>query len=216
MANLGLVENEFVSTHVRARYPTGRLLQIVGNLKFDKDGGLGFDGKVKAYLIPIIRNALECAQLLTPKPDFKIFLVSDHNEATNYAISNDFNVWNSGHKVNVRPVGVNRLEESLHMEGHHESNVADFYPIFEDLLIMGGSRCVSHGIGSFGSFGAGLIGNRCKSIHRKHDGSIISCPNDRAALDPVVINATEMIFGEKPGGEGKLIYDENRYFKISK
>ena len=29
-----------------------------------------------------------------------------------------------------------------------------FYSVFEDLLIMGGSRCVSRGMGSFGSFGS--------------------------------------------------------------
>jgi hypothetical protein len=109
-------------------------------------------GELKDYLITIIQNALKCAHSLAPNPDLIFFLISDHNEATNYAISNDFNVGGKGQEVNVRPIGINRLEEPLNI-GCHESNEADLYPIFEDILIMGRSRCVAHGIGGFVSFG---------------------------------------------------------------
>jgi hypothetical protein len=215
MTNLGLVENEFISVHTRTRYPVDTLKRITAHPEYDKNGGLVFDGEVKEYFISLIQNALNCAHSVAPNPDLKFFFVSDNHDATNYAISNDFNVGEKGHQVNVRPIGINRLEEPLHIDKHHKSNVADLFPIFEDLLLMGGSRCVAHGIGSFGSFGAGLIGNRCRAIHRDYRGRPIECPNERTVPSPVVINATEMMFGENPGGEGLLIYDENRYVKMS-
>ena len=87
-------------------------------------------------------------------------------------------------RTNIMPVHLGIREfESI--------NYSDFYSIFEDLLIMGGSRCVAHGIGSFGSFGAGLAGNRCRAIHRIHSGGSLKCPNDRVDISPIVINATQ-------------------------
>ena len=161
-------------------------------------------------MISLLQNAIECGHSLAP--DLKILIISDHNEVTRYAIQNDFIIGKKSEGVTVRPVAIERDKEPLHMEGNHSSKgVEEFYPVFEDLLIMGGSRCVTHGIGSFGSFGAGLSGNRCRAIHRKHDGPAIKCPNDRVNTSPIVINATQMAFGEKPGGKGKLVYDEGKY-----
>ncbi len=219
MSNLGLVENEFISVHVRIRYPTSKLRAIVGHLDFDKDGGLDFQNKaVKSYAVDIINNALECGHMLAPDLK-KIFFVSDHNEATRFATTNEFTLGKRkntvGNEVTLRPLGIDRNKEPLHMEGNHSSNAIDFFPVFEDLLIMGGSRCVSHGIGSFGSFGAALSsGNKCRAIHRRFTGRKLECPNEISLQDPVVINATEMAFGEKPGGEGKLTYDVNQYVQL--
>ena len=80
--------------------------------------------------------------------------------------------------IQVRSVGIHRDKEPLHSNVKHPgSHINDFFPLFEDLLIMGGSKCVAHGLGSFGSFGAGLIGNQCRTIHRRWDGRRIFCPN---------------------------------------
>jgi len=53
-------------------------------------------------------------------------------------------------------------------------------------------------VGSFGSFAAALAGNGCRSIHRKFNGGLVKCPNDRA-LKHVVPITEDVIFGEQTG-----------------
>lgn len=36
---------------------------------------------------------------------------------------------------------------------------------------------VSHGVGSFGAFGPGLKGNRCRVVHRNYRVRVVECPN---------------------------------------
>ncbi len=230
MTKLGLVENEYVSTHVRARYPAGFIVKYMKgnrNQPFDKDGGLKFEGQIKDWLVSIVNNAIWCGHLLAP--ELKVFFISDHNEVTRYAITNDIPVGGGGggggkqkqkqeqkqekgqkHEQSIRAIGIDRDKEPLHMDGNHNQNshASDFYSVFEDLLIMGGSRCVAHGIGSFGSFGAGLSGNRCRAIHRKYTAQPVNCPNDQGMRRSISINADEMIFGEEPGGEGKIQFKQ--------
>ncbi len=211
MSKLGLVENQFITAHVRARYPNSQLLKVHGSLDYDIGGGLNFENAmVKEYLVSVIKNALECGHVLAK--DLKIFFISDHNQVTNYAISHHFTLHDiNGIETVIQPVGVDRDKEPLHMEGNMSTSALDFYPVFEDLLIMGGSLCVSHGVGSFGSLGAGLGSNRCRAIHRNHHGKVVECPNEYDKPKAVVINTTEMMFGEQPGGTGKLVYDESKY-----
>eukprot|EP00957_Ditylum_brightwellii_P156351 11900726-Ditylum_brightwellii.AAC.1 len=57
---------------------------------------------------------------------------------------------------------------------------------------MGGSKCIAHGIGSFGSFGAGLIGNECRAVHRIGNGNQEKCPNNRADKNMCALNQTEI------------------------
>ncbi len=78
---------------------------------------------------------------------------------------------------------------------------------------MGGSACVSHGVGSFGAFAAGLAGNRCRAIHRKPTGKTEKCPNNRA--ENVVIEITnEYVMGDNLSdlGEGRLPPAEGTIF----
>ena len=69
----------------------------------------------------------------------------------------------------------------------------DFYPLFEDLLIVGGSKCVALGIGSFGAFGAALAGNRCRALHRRPNGDILKCPNNRTNVEYIGILSDLML-----------------------
>ncbi len=143
MTKLGLVENDYVSTHARCRYPNRHLEHLTGSLDYDIIGGMKFEGNVKIYLVNILNNALECGHKLAP--DLKLFMITDHNDATNYVISNDIVFDENGEKRVMRPVGIHRDEEVLHMEGNHTTVKAEsFYSVFEDLLIMGGSRCVRY------------------------------------------------------------------------
>ena len=208
MTQLDLVENEFVTSHVRARYPAGFIVKYMnGNRKqaFDKDGGLKFEGQLRSWMENIVQNAVICGHLLAP--DLKVFFVSDHNDAMNMALTGKIKA--KGETEAIRGVGVVRKDEPLHMDGNNnqKSNVTDFYSVFEDLLIMGGSRCVAHGIGSFGSFGAGLTGNKCRAIHRKFNAVTVQCPNDRAERVGIAIDAKEMMFGEKPSEYKKIKFE---------
>ena len=107
-----------------------------------------------------------------------------------------------------RPIGIDSDIIPVHLDVKDNiiSAVDEYFPVFEDLLIMGGSKCVTYGVGSFGSFGAGLAGNRCRTVHRKSKGVDAKCPNDRGARKPILINADETLFDESPGGDGKIAF----------
>jgi len=190
MSSLGLVESLYVSTHVRSRYPVGPLRRT----EVDKDGGLNLeDGNLKSYLDGIGINALDCVTKL--ESNLPVFFVSDSHVYTDFMISKTDVILpaTNGKPVSIR--GKMHAEEPLHIDkddGWPGSKPQDFYSVFEDLLIMGGSKCVAHGIGSFGSMGAGLIGNECRAIHRIYNGNQQKCPNNRADKDMCALNQTEM------------------------
>ena len=211
MNRLNLVENEYVSVHVRARYPplpTFAKIEKESNTKdhkptvFYKREDMAFGSNEKKYIVPILENALKCGNLLAP--DLPIYFVSDHHNVTQYALSNDF-IGKDG--KSFRPVGPDSDVIPMHSDtniDHFDDGEINFYPIFEDLLIMGGSRCVAHGVGGFGSFGAGLCGNRCRAIHRLTRSGSHGCPNNLGDRKSVPIDESNMMFGEISGGEGKL------------
>ena len=197
MAALGLKENQYSSVHTRCRYPVYPVVRDQGK-QVDKGGGMKFEGKTKDLLIEIMNNAIKCAyQLDQTHP---IYFASDHDDATEYMITHDTTVDKNG-GIKVRPIGVKRDAEPLHLgnlETASQHKVEEFYSIFEDLLIMGGGTCVSHGVGSFGSFAAALTGTNCRAIHRKFTGGLVTCPNDRG--DRRLVNITEpVLFGISSG-----------------
>jgi hypothetical protein len=196
MERLGLVENQYSSVHTRCRYPVYPVARHQGKT-VDKGGGMKFVNKTKDALVEIMQNAVKCAHLLDQNIS-TIFFASDHDEATRYMISNLVQVENG---KSIQPVGIDRIEEPLHMgnlEDSHHHEAMEYFSIFEDLLIMGGSKCVSHGVGSFGSFGAALAGNSCRAIHRKFTGSLVECPNDRTERRWVPVT-NELLFENRTG-----------------
>ena len=198
MTKLGLVENEYLSVHVRARYPTRGLAKGKNGKKkiqnqIDKQGILPFEGSNKEYLVKIMNNAMECGHMLAP--DLPIYFATDHNNATNFMLSKNF-TFSDGTIIQPKGLESEKMPVHVGIREYQQFHRSDFYSVFEDLLIMGGSRCVSHGIGSFGSFGAGLSGNRCRAVHRKHTGQIVSCPNDRGEQKKIEILEKEKLFPE--------------------
>jgi len=176
MTSLGLKENDYSSVHVRSRYPTAKSLKNI-----DLNGGLDFTdgGRWKKKLLPVINNSVSCANHIAINSI--IYFSSDNHEVVRNAVSRDIPV---GDGMQVRPVAIHRDKEPLHSEGANPgSQISDFFPLFEDLLIMGGGRCVAHGMGSFGAFAAGLTGNRCRAIHRKFNGKPLACPNDKTKIE---------------------------------
>ena len=212
MTRLGLVENEYTAVHVRAKYPANKLLKIIGDKEktFAHDKGhneMVFEGRYKNFLTNLGENALHCGMLL--KPDNKLFFSTDSVDLTRHFIGKPVKLGKK--QIEYTPLGIDSREEIRHLEyGHksgHELNHVELYPLIEDLLIMGGSQCVSHGIGSFGAFGAGLAGDRCRAIHRSPvHGDAEKCPNDRGNAYIKNITDEDLIFGEKVSelGDGRL------------
>ena len=212
MTKLGLVENEYTSVHVRARYPSNNLMSIIGEKQktFKHDIGhnpIKFEGRYKKVLTKLGANALSCGVLL--KPGNKLFWSSDSVDLTHHFLSNPVKLGKE--QIEYQPLGIDSREEIRHLEHSHKTDIkldrVEYYPLIEDLLIMGGSQCVAHGIGSFGAFGAGLAGDRCRAIHRAPThGNAEPCPNGRG--NNIIANITDMdlIFGEKESelGEGRL------------
>ena len=129
-----------------------------------------FDGKYKSYLLNLTSNAFECGLSLDKKNP--IFFISDSVDLVNHVISNEITV----NSTNIQAVGVGQRPIIKHIDVFNSSSTEEsYYSLFEDLLIMGGSKCVAHGVGSFGAFGAGLAGNRCRALHRRYNGIPSKC-----------------------------------------
>ncbi|GFH44275.1 hypothetical protein CTEN210_00749 [Chaetoceros tenuissimus] len=198
MKELGLVEGKYTSVHFRARYPTAMLKKILGgqNQFIDHDKGklqTPFEGQYKSYLLRVAKNAIGCGANIDPDMD-KIFFSSDDVNLVDYVISNKIQTTHG----NVQCVGVGERSHVKHMEYHKTNSDEDFYPLIEDLLVMGGSKCVAHGVGSFGAFGASLAGNRCRAMHRRHSGKPLECPNYEGATHYHNITDEHRLFGPDP------------------
>jgi hypothetical protein len=111
MTRLGLVENEYTSVHVRARYPVDSLIHIIGDrgeaFKHDKSNSeVKFEGRYRSYLTSVGENALRCGKLL--KPDNKIFFSADSIDLTRHFVGKP--VHSEKNRLNTK-----QLESSLEM-----------------------------------------------------------------------------------------------------
>ena len=206
MTKLGLIENNYTSIHVRSRFPVKKMGELLGSQQHAKDHDDGdrvyeFDGNYKRYLTKIAFNAIECGALLNRNS--KIYFVSDLANLTDFVTKDILQV--SRENIRVKPLGVKRSGHLKHVGSfRNNAEVIEFYSVVEDLLILGGSKCVSHGAGSFGAFGASLTGNRCRAIHRTHEGNIIKCPNDQSTKYSRNITADYLVFGQDDSEGGRL------------
>ena len=93
------------------------------------------------------------------------------------------------------------------------SDPIEFYNIIEDLLIMGGSACVSHGMGSFGAFGAGLIGNKCRVVHTQN-AEMQKCPN-LSQFKKLIHNTTkdDLIVGHGTSGRDERLHTDGYFWE---
>jgi hypothetical protein len=226
MKELGLVENEYTTVHLRNRYPSpklSRLLDKKSGKLFDKGRvKVAYNGTYKEYSLELARNALECGQLLA-SDNTPILFISDEielvkdltSETPSFTLANRHN-----NETNQKIVGIHKSRKRLtHLGSADIKNYQEYFPLFEDLLIMGGGKCVSHGVGSFGAFGAALAGgNKCRNIHRdpRNDHLSLSCPNERTK--DIVMNVTDKMLlpgdnitehdGRLDPAEGKLLGTE--------
>lgn len=178
MSKLGLFPNDYRSTHIRARYPTLSLMKLSHkSLGSDKEGGFLFHQnlKLRNYAFGLSSLAIQCVSgATTTTNDGPIFLSTDSNDTAALVFHHLSHTYKA---PNV--TGITRTNEPLHfdidsLETSH-SSPQDFYSLFEDLLIMGGSSCVGFGEGSFGSLGAALIGNTCFVYYKVIQGQLHVC-----------------------------------------
>jgi hypothetical protein len=214
MKELGLVENEYTTVHLRNQYPSDELDRILKIKSSRLDLGyeqIPFDGGYKKYSLALARNALECGQLLASNNNTPIFFITDEiellkdltSETPSFTLTNkesntdgnatktDTTTSTTTTRQKVVYAHKSRKRQLPHFDSNKLEDYQDFFPLFEDLLIMGGGQCVSHGVGGFGAFGASLAsGNRCRNIHRNFkNGDPRSCPNGRS--EGWIMNVTE-------------------------
>lgn len=129
MESANLVPGKFSAAHYRAFY---------GNehAKENSEDEL----KIKA------ENALNCASKLDPGDP--IYFASDSHFAVGVAS-------NMGRTTSRKIITFDNEKEALHLDKRDQwtsGNVADFYTIFVDLLVMAEARCMAHGLGGYGTF----------------------------------------------------------------
>ena len=192
MTRLGLVEDNYTSVHLRARYPTGKMERLIGkNNMIAHDAGdheKKFEGEYKEHLMSLATNALECGLLLDKDSASPILFISDSTDLVYHVTTN--NTMTVNDSKSVEAVGILEGRTNIpHFDvtDNVTHTAEDFYPLFEDLLILGGSNCVALGIGSFGAFGASLTGNRCRALHRRPNGQLLKCPNNRTNVEYIGI-----------------------------
>ena len=201
MNKLGLIETKYLSAHIRARYPTRFMRNHVEYSQLvDKEGGLDFYGNkaMKTHLIELSSKAIECAygtyQSTLPsntsiKQEYPIFLSTDNHDLSAYMIK---------HFEHSNIVTIIRNTEPLHLDSDYigKTTPSDFFPLFEDLLIIGGSRCVVYGHGGFGPMGAGLINNKCRGTYLIKN-QLVSCPNNAMDRNVIPFHALSDILTQK-------------------
>lgn len=238
MTRLGLVENEYTSVHIRARYPTKQMKLILKGKAKSHDQGhynISFEGEYKEYILSLANNAVECVTFADRDSSDKngygngngnrngdkgyssssrpLFFSSDSADLSSYVATYGLLVGKNNTLNNTGtmyyPVSIAERGEIKHLDGGDDKDTvphyaAGFYPIIEDLFIMGGSRCVAHGIGSFGAFGAGLAGNRCRVLHRDTSGNTVECPNISQLKWLGNVTDDGLLFSEKVSADKNL------------
>jgi len=155
MLSGGLVSGNFSACHYRAFYG------LVANRKHEK---------TEEELSKHARNGLNCASSV--QSGDPIYFASDSQfalrVASNMSKTTDRNIVIPDDKI-----------EALHLDKEDQwksGNVADFFPTFVDLLIMGEAKCTSLGVGGFGLFANYLsIDPSCRIRHESDRGKMEIC-----------------------------------------
>eukprot|EP00797_Seminavis_robusta_P008279 Sro1583_g283920.1 n/a (281) ;mRNA; r:6787-7629 len=104
-------------------------------------------------IVRMTKHAMDCVSMLRPGGPF--FVASDTDKAITVAkaygrIKNVTVVASSNHNHNNR-------KDPLHLDMYNTTDPSimpeDFYDAFVDLYLLGSTRCIAHGQGSFGHWG---------------------------------------------------------------
>jgi len=132
----------------------------------------------KAKVVKWAANAVNCAVEL--HPNSTIYVSSDNNDTVGYLLEDspfaqhyiDAIIHNK-HPV-VKLVARDYSKENAHIAFSPDADIDEFMSTFEDLMIIGMSKCVAHGLGGYGRLGAALSGGECVVIHRGENSKVCS------------------------------------------
>merc|ERR1712086_376658 len=166
MKRLKLEPDKYVSAHLRARHPNTARRHVAKSV--DKEGGFKLEGSFRKQIYDLATNAVNCAGYVSPTGP--IYFASDSHDAVRYIVNESpFAQPGSGIVVS----GNVQEEEPLHLDtpDFKKHKCDAFNSVFEDLLILGSSKCVVVGCGGYGRFGQLLSFNSsCRARHQHYEG----------------------------------------------
>ncbi len=154
MKALELKPNEFVTAHIRAKYP-GEPFRETRNV---------------TQLQEIVTNAIECASSLAPQ--LPVYVASDTFQSLEIAEQFSNSV---PRVVSHLTANTTAQQDPAHLNFAQDEDPSAFFSIFSDLFIMSQSRCVAFGVGGFGWLGSMASHNAsCQVLHSKR-GKLRNC-----------------------------------------
>ena len=148
MRTLNLRPNQFVTAHIRAKYP-GEPYRETWNT---------------TLLATSVIHAVDCASSLAPT--LPVYVAGDTIRALEAAQEYGRHRTSSYPVVSLLDIDILPREDPPHLNFAARENPSDFFPIFSDLIIMSQSRCVAFGAGGFGRFGSlASFNSSCQVMH---------------------------------------------------
>lgn len=195
---LGLQWGDYAAAHLRARHPdleSWYQYQSKGRRTADA-AGMKFVGATKNRVIQDSKHAVECAlQLMRMQDQEK----TSHSNFTTDSVVKDYPVYFASDTIEavhslvvsspVKGLVPASGKENPHLErAHLYLRPRDYYPIFVDLFLLAGARCVAVGVGGYGLFaGVWSSGGECVGHHMvlRRDGQAeLSCQRIQPSILP--------------------------------
>lgn len=171
MQELDLWPNQFVTAHIRAKYP-GEPYRETWNV---------------TLLQRTVENAIDCASSLVSGKGLPVYVASDTlvslqaaqaygKSSTPYRVVSHLDVPTSDESSsNFQVQKKLPHQDPPHLNFAKEEDPSAFFSIFADLFIMSQSRCVAVGAGGFGRFGSLVSFNATCHIAHSTKGKLNSC-----------------------------------------
>lgn len=150
LRRLGLRPKQYLAAHFRGEYPN-----------FNRNKPMSLNHKKH-----LIQNAIDCVVHISGNKNLPIYFTSDNAESVSYLLNDS--PYSQKNNPPVKVVGVedfNRINLDVKVNVY-KGQPKDFYSIFVDLLMFANSKCVSHGVGGYGLFGARMADERCMIQHQ--------------------------------------------------
>ena len=160
MNELDLFPSMYSSVHLRMKYPIGNV----------KENTFSFE-KHKNQIMGWSKNAVNCAAQLHPNAT-SFYVTSDNNDTVGYLLEDSpfakhYREAFANKKMTlIKLVARDYSTEVEHVAFSNTKEADGFMNVFEDMMILGLGKCVSHGLGGYGRLGAALSGGVCATAHR--------------------------------------------------
>lgn len=127
--------------------------------------------RYKNQIVGWAKNAVNCASQLHPNST-AFYVTADNNDTVGYLLEDSpFAAHYSEALANnkqpvIKLVARDYSSEVEHVAFSSNKEADGFMNVFEDMMILGLGKCVSHGLGGYGRLGAALSGGICAIAHR--------------------------------------------------